>query len=80
MIYGHQNDTWHKAGSEELSDSDTYDVTGSYAGIVGMDTLSLTGNEYSVERYNSEMTETAGFEAVDTEGQTMASGGQTCKL
>ena len=72
MIYGHQNDTWHKAGSEELSDSDTYDVTGSYAGIVGMDTLSLTGNEYSVERYNSEMTETAGFEAVDTEGQTMA--------
>ena len=72
VIYGHQNDTWHKAGSEELSDSDTYDVTGSYAGIVGMDTLSLTGNEYSVERYNSEMTETAGFEAVDTEGQTMA--------
>ena len=39
IIYGHQNDTWHKAGSAELSNSDTYDVTGAYAGIVGMDTL-----------------------------------------
>lgn len=72
VVYGHQNDTWHKAGSPELSDSDTYDVTGDYAGIVGMDTLSLTGNEYSVERYNSEMTGTAGYEAVDTADQSMA--------
>ena len=72
VIYGHQNDTWHKAGNSELSNSDTYDVTGDYAGIVGMDTLSLTGNEYSVERYNSEMAGTAGFEAVDTQGQSMA--------
>lgn len=71
VVYGHQNDTWHKAGSPELSDSDTYDVTGDYAGIVGMDTLSLTGNEYSVERYNSEMTGTAGYEAVDTADQSM---------
>ena len=70
VIYGHQNDTWHKAGNSELSNSDTYDVTGDYAGIVGMDTLSLTGNEYSVERYNSEMAGTAGFEAVDTQGQS----------
>lgn len=70
VIYGHQNDTWHKAGSAELSDSDTYDVTGMYAGIVGMDTLSLTGNEYSAERYNSEMVQTPGFEAVDTQGQS----------
>lgn len=53
IIYGHQNDTWHKAGSAELSNSDTYDVTGAYAGIVGMDTLSVTGNEYSAEKYNS---------------------------
>lgn len=72
VVYGHQNDTWHKAGSQEFSDSDTYDVTGDYAGIVGMDTLSLTGNEYSVERYNSEMTGTAGYEAVDTADQSMA--------
>lgn len=55
-IFGHQNDTWHKAGSKEgLSDSDVYDVTGAYAGIVGIDTLSLTGNEYSASRYNSEI-------------------------
>ena len=55
IIYGHQNDTWHKAGSAELSNSDTYDVTGAYAGIVGMDTLSgLQENEYSAEKYNSE--------------------------
>src|SRR5699024_9131496 len=39
VIYGHQNDTWHKAGSSELSNSDTYDVTGMYAGVVGLDTL-----------------------------------------
>lgn len=55
VIYGHQNDTWHKAGSAELSSSDTYDVTGQYAGVVGMDTLSMTGNEYSADRYNSEI-------------------------
>ena len=70
VIYGHQNDTWHKAGSSELSNSDTYDVTGMYAGVVGLDTLSLTGNEYSADRYNSEMTGTAGFSAVDTAGQS----------
>lgn len=70
VIYGHQNDTWHKAGSSALSNSDTYDVTGMYAGVVGIDTLSLTGNEYSASRYNSEMAGTAGFSAVDTEGQS----------
>lgn len=52
VIYGHQNDTWHKAGSEELSDSDTRDVTGSISGIVGIDTLSLTGNEYNAALWN----------------------------
>lgn len=71
IIYGHQNDTWHKAGSAELSNSDTYDVTGAYAGIVGMDTLSVTGNEYSAEKYNSEMAGKPGFEAVDTQGQSI---------
>ncbi|MGN0352547.1 MAG: glycosyl hydrolase [Roseburia sp.] len=55
VIYGHQNDTWYKAGSSSLSFSDTFDVTGQYAGIVGIDTLSLTGNEYSASRYNNEI-------------------------
>ncbi len=54
VIYGHQNDISHKAGNAELSSSDTKDVTGSVSGIFGIDTLSLTGNEYSAERYNKE--------------------------
>ena len=72
VIYGHQNDTWHKAGSGQLSDSDTYDVTGMYAGVVGIDTLSMTGDEYSVSRYNAEIAGRNGYETVDTEGQSMA--------
>lgn len=49
VIFGHQNDTHHKAGTEGdgFSTSDTEDVTGSIAGVVGIDTLSLTGNEAS---------------------------------
>lgn len=44
VIFGHQNDTHHKAGSGDTN-SDTKDVTGSISGVVGIDTLSLTGNE-----------------------------------
>ena len=49
VIFGHQNDTHHKAGSTEegFTNSDTKDITGSIAGVVGIDTLSLTGNEAS---------------------------------
>ena len=54
VLYGHQNDTWHKAGSKDLSDSDTRDVTGAIAAVVGIDTLSLVGNEYSAKRWNEE--------------------------
>lgn len=53
VIYGHQNDIHHKAGNADLTNSDTKDVTGSISGIFGIDTLSLTGNEYSVQKYNS---------------------------
>lgn len=55
VIFGQQNNTHHKAGAAELSNSDTKDVVGSYAGVIGIDTLSLTGNEYSADRYVSEM-------------------------
>lgn len=44
VIFGHQNDTHHKAGSGDTN-SDTKDVTGSISGVVGIDALSLTGNE-----------------------------------
>lgn len=71
LIYGHQDDTWQKAGNKNLSESDTKDVTGSNAGVLGIDTLSLTGNEYSASRYNSELAETAGLEKVET-GSCMA--------
>ncbi len=55
VIYGHQNDTWHHAGSLPDSESDTKDVTGSVAGVIGIDALSLTGAEYSASRYNAEI-------------------------
>ncbi|MBO5031735.1 MAG: hypothetical protein J6D08_07590 [Lachnospiraceae bacterium] len=54
-IFGQQNNTSHKAGSANLSCSDTMDVVGSYAGVIGLDGLALTGNEYSADRYLSEM-------------------------
>ncbi|WP_139902156.1 cell wall-binding repeat-containing protein [Clostridium thermarum] len=50
VIYGHQNDTHHKAVLKDGgSNSDTKDVTGSIAGIVAIDTLSLTGAELHLE-------------------------------
>lgn len=73
VIYGHQNDFWHKAGSASLSDSDTKDVTGSISGVVGLDTLSLTGDEYSANRYNSEIAANdSNVSAIDTTNQCTA--------
>lgn len=57
VIFGQQNNTSHKAGNSDLSCSDTMDVVGSYAGVIGIDGLSLTGDEYSAERYINEMAE-----------------------
>ncbi|MDQ9826288.1 glycosyl hydrolase, partial [Acinetobacter sp. 163] len=37
VIFGHQNATWHKAGNNELSSSDTQDITGTNPGIIGID-------------------------------------------
>lgn len=37
VIFGHQNDTFNKAGNASLSHSDTKDATGSIAGILGVD-------------------------------------------
>ncbi len=53
VMYGHQNDTWKKAGSGRLSESDTKDLTGSISGVIGMDTLAFTGNEYNASIHNS---------------------------
>jgi mannan endo-1,4-beta-mannosidase len=48
VIFGHQNDTHHKRGASYngATTSDTKDITGSFAGVVGFDSLSLTGAEY----------------------------------
>ncbi len=43
ILYGHMEDTVLKAGAAELSDSDTEDVTGSLAAVVGMDCGGLFG-------------------------------------
>ncbi|WP_196602525.1 glycoside hydrolase family 26 protein [Pectinatus frisingensis] len=49
VLYGHQNDAHHKMFlTNSGSNSDTKDVTGSLAGIVGMDALSLTGSELNL--------------------------------
>ncbi|WP_297419938.1 glycosyl hydrolase [Clostridium sp.] len=47
VLYGHQNDIHHKAGSGSTN-SDTKDITGSISAIVGIDALSLTGSELSL--------------------------------
>jgi mannan endo-1,4-beta-mannosidase len=52
VLYGHQNDTHHKAGNKTLTNSDTKDVTGSIAAVLGIDALSLTGNELGTSAWN----------------------------
>ena len=64
VIYGHQDDTFAKAGSSALSTSDTYDVTGAYAGVFGIDSLALAGQEYSAYRFNNEIVPKTGAERV----------------
>ena len=53
VMFGHQNDTTDKAGGASLTFSDTKDVTGSLAAVIGIDALSLTGNEFSAGKYQS---------------------------
>ncbi len=50
-LFGHMEDTVLKAGAADLSDSDTRDVTGSLAAIIGMD----CGGSFSgfASKYNS---------------------------
>jgi mannan endo-1,4-beta-mannosidase len=46
VLFGHQNDLHHKRGVPGASTSDVKDLTGSYAAVVGIDALSLIGDEY----------------------------------
>lgn len=45
VLFGHQNDTHKHVTSREGVYSDTKDITGSISGLVGIDSLSLTGVE-----------------------------------
>lgn len=63
VLFGQQNPISHKAGSERLSESDVYDITSDYPAVFGIDTLSLTGDEYSADicnkRYGTDFEQTA---------------------
>lgn len=69
VMYGHQNDLWHKAGAKNLSFSDTKDLTGEYPAVLGMDVLAFVENEFCAERYNAEYAGREGFleEQIDIE-------------
>ena len=48
-VYGHQNDAHHKFFRVQSgTNSDTKDMTGALAGLVGLDALSLTGEELAL--------------------------------
>lgn len=60
VIYGHQNDTHHKAFLQNSgTDSDTKDMTGSIAGVCGIDGLSLTGAELSLPQGQNDLVSAA---------------------
>lgn len=52
VLFGQQYSFLQKAGSADLSDSDTYDIVGDYAAIFGLDGLALSGNEFDAGRCN----------------------------
>ncbi len=65
VLFGHQNDTTFKTGIKSLSNSDTKDVTGSIAAVMGIDALSLTGNELAAAAWNDTLAKrVAAVEAV----------------
>lgn len=57
VLFGHQNDT-HKTVRSGV-ESDTKDITGSISGIVGIDSLSLTGTEIGETDVNKAITKSA---------------------
>lgn len=52
VLFGQQYNFGQKAGSSDLSDSDTYDIVKDYAAVYGLDALALTGTEFSADRCN----------------------------
>lgn len=57
VIFGHQDSVWSKSGTPAsplngLTGSDVEDITGSPAGVVGLDGLSLVGLDFSAKLWN----------------------------
>ena len=73
VIYGHQNDTHRKATYTEGTESDTKDITGSISGVVGIDTLSLTGDELTSAQKSDEKSYIQ--KCIEIGKQTAAQGG-----
>ena len=70
LIYGHQGDTWMKAGTPPdgnngFSTSDTMDLTGTIAGVVGMDTTVLSGTDFNAYWYNERIAGPLGLPNAD---------------
>lgn len=70
VVFGHQNSAWSKTGAvasptNGLTNSDIEDITGSPAGMVGFDGLSLVGKEFSSALWNSNFTR-QGMKGIDT--------------
>lgn len=61
VIYGHQNDT-HKFIGKVNKISDSKDITGSISGMIGIDTLSFTGDEGESVDYAAEVSISAAAE------------------
>lgn len=49
VLFGHQNDTSKHVSTRDGVYSDTKDVTGSISGLVGIDSLALTGVELGID-------------------------------
>ena len=70
VIFGMEDELWSKSGAAPdslngLTGSDVKDMTGSNAGVMGMDSLSLTGQEFSAVQYNSTFAARYGLPAID---------------
>ena len=68
VLFGHQNDITHKSGNPALANSDVKDITGSISAVMGIDALSLTGNELASAAWNMPLSDrVAACEAVAKE-------------
>ncbi len=57
VLFGHQNDTHKHVGTNDGVYSDTKDITGSISGIVGIDSLALTGAELGIDNVDDAIKE-----------------------